>query len=145
MTHASFHLPLATRSAPQAREHLRNVMGTWADEQTRDDAELLLTELVANAVLHARTSMEIHLTLERGTLRAEVTDGSPLAPLSRQADEHGGRGVFLLNALASSWGVLGHPGRGKTVWFELVESARLVGAGTSSGPLQPGPRRLESN
>jgi Histidine kinase-, DNA gyrase B-, and HSP90-like ATPase. len=101
-------------------------MGAWADEQTRDDAQLLLTELVANGALHARSSMEIHLTVDQDLLRAEVSDGSPLAPLAREADEFGGRGVLILNALASRWGVLGHPGDGKTVWFELADSAALA-------------------
>jgi hypothetical protein len=101
-------------------------MGTWADEATREDAELLLTELVANGVLHARSSMEINLTVERHRLRAEVRDASPLALLAREADDNGGRGVLILDALASSWGVVGHPGAGKTVWFELAHSAALA-------------------
>jgi serine/threonine-protein kinase RsbW len=101
-------------------------MGTWADEATREDAELLLTELVANGVLHARSSMEINLTVERHRLRAEVRDASPLALLAREADDYGGRGVLILDALASSWGVVGHSGAGKTVWFELAHSAALA-------------------
>jgi hypothetical protein len=52
--------------------------------------------------------------------------------------------MLLLNALASSWGVLGHPGAGKTVWFELADSA-LLPLPAASGPLEPGPRLLESN
>jgi hypothetical protein len=70
--------------------------------------------------------MQIHVTVEPDLLRAEVSDGCPLAPLPREADEYGGRGVLILNALASSWGVLGHPGAGKTVWFELADSAPLT-------------------
>ena len=144
MTEASFQLPPATRSAPRARKRLRTVMGAWADEATRDEAELLLTELIANGVRHAQSTMQIHLTVEHNRLRAEVRDDSPLAPQLREADEHGGRGMLLLNALASSWGVLGHPGAGKTVWFELADSALLPPPG-ASGPLEPSPRLLESN
>jgi anti-sigma regulatory factor (Ser/Thr protein kinase) len=126
VTQLSFVVPPAAQSAPGARTQLRTVLGTWADEQTRDDAALLLTELVANAVIHARTSMKITLTVDQYLLRAEVRDASPFAPLHREADEYGGRGVLILNALASNWGVVGHPGEGKTVWFELTSSS--VGA-----------------
>lgn len=122
MVHSSFTVPAVAQSAPRARQRLRELVGDWADEPTRDDAALLLTELVANGVFHARSSMRINLTLEHDLLRAEVRDASPFAPMQRDADEFGGRGVLILNSLASSWGVLGHPGEGKTVWFELVNS-----------------------
>ena len=102
--------------------------GGWADQGTRDDAALLLTELVANGVIHARSAMKIDLTVERDLLRAEVRDSSPFAPMHRDADEYGGRGVLILNSLASSWGVFGHPGEGKTVWFELKDCRRPPGA-----------------
>jgi anti-sigma regulatory factor (Ser/Thr protein kinase) len=121
----SFHLPPAKSSAPRAREALRVVLGTWADQEARDDAALLLTELVANGVIHARSAMEIRLTLEHDVLRAEVRDASPINPLLRDADELGGRGVLILDALASRWGVLEHLGAGKTVWFELGAPSRV--------------------
>jgi hypothetical protein len=125
VTHASFALPPARASAPRARERLRLAMGAWANENKRDEAELLLTELVANGVVHARSALEIDLTVEPDLLRAEVRDASAAPLLARDPDEYGGRGVLILNALASSWGVLGHPD-GKTVWFEL--------AGTTPSP-----------
>jgi serine/threonine-protein kinase RsbW len=138
----TFQLPLATRSALRARRRLRTAMGAWADEARRCDAELLLTELVTNGVLHARSAMEINLTVEQNRLRAEVRDGSPVQPHLRKADEYGGRGVLILEALASRWGVLGHPGAGKTVWFELADSAARSDATT---PVEPRPGLLESN
>jgi serine/threonine-protein kinase RsbW len=125
VTEASFHLPPDKRSAPRARAALRIVLGAWADQETRADAALLLTELVANGVIHARSALEIHLRVEHDVLRAEVRDASPVNPLLRDADELGGRGVLILNALASSWGVLEHPGAGKTVWFELGVPSRV--------------------
>jgi serine/threonine-protein kinase RsbW len=117
---ATFTLLPVARSSVSARETLRLVLGSWADEGIRADAALLLTELVANCVRHARSPMQIQLTVESDLLRAEVRDSSTLNPLPREPDEHGGRGVLILNALASRWGVLGHPGTGKTVWFELA-------------------------
>jgi hypothetical protein len=98
-------------------------MGSWADECTRDDAQLLLTEVVSNGVKHAESPMSVELNMEHDMLRAEVSDDSPREPMRRVADEFGGRGVQILDALASRWGVLGHPGDGKTVWFELAGSA----------------------
>jgi anti-sigma regulatory factor (Ser/Thr protein kinase) len=122
VTTASFSLLPVARSSVSARETLRTVLGSWADEGIRDDAALLLTELVANCVRHARSPMQIRLTVEHDVLRAEVRDGSALNPHPREPDEQGGRGVLILDALASRWGVLGHPGAGKTVWFELAGS-----------------------
>jgi serine/threonine-protein kinase RsbW len=120
VTTASFTLLPVALSSASARETLRTVLGSWADEGVRADAALLLTELVANSVRHARSSMQIRLTVEHDLLRAEVRDGSAVNPLPREPDEHGGRGVLILDALASRWGVFGHPGAGKTVWFELA-------------------------
>ena len=120
MTTASFSLLPVALSSVSARATLRTVLGDWADDGIRADAALLLTEVVANCVRHARSPMQIRLTVEHDLLRAEVRDGSALNPLPREPDEHGGRGVLILDALASRWGVFGHPGAGKTVWFELA-------------------------
>jgi len=62
-------------------------MGDWGDEAVRDDALLLLTEVVANGVSHAGSAMRVRLSVTRELLRAEVSDDSPLAPHRRVADE----------------------------------------------------------
>jgi serine/threonine-protein kinase RsbW len=126
VTTASFTLLPVALSSVSARATLRSVLGDWADDGIRADAALLLTELVANCVRHARSPMQIRLTVEHDLLRAEVRDGSALNPLPREPDEHGGRGVLILDALASRWGVFGHPGAGKTVWFELAGCGRAA-------------------
>jgi serine/threonine-protein kinase RsbW len=128
VTQLSFTLPPAAPSAAQARERLRNVMGAWADEDTRDDAQLLLTEVVANGVIHARSTLGIQLTVEHNLLRAEVSDDCPQTPILRQPDDTGGRGLLILSRVASRWGVLRHPGDGKTVWFELADATHLAGS-----------------
>ena len=130
MTTASFSLLPVAVSSVSARATLRTVLGDWADDGIRADAALLLTELVANCVRHARSPMQIRLTVEHDLLRAEVRDGSALNPLPREPDEHGGRGVLILDAVASRWGVFGHPGAGKTVWFELA------GCGLAASPFR---------
>jgi anti-sigma regulatory factor (Ser/Thr protein kinase) len=122
VTTASFVLPPVSQSSSSARVALRGILGAWADEETRADAALLLTELVANGVRHARSPMQVQLTVEQDVLRAEVRDSSPRNPVPRDPDEYGGRGVLILDALATSWGVQGHPGSGKTVWFELARA-----------------------
>jgi anti-sigma regulatory factor (Ser/Thr protein kinase) len=127
VTTASFVLPPVSHSSASARVALRGILGTWADEDIRADAALLLTELVANGVRHARSPMEVLLTMEHDVLRAEVRDSSPRNPVPRDPDEYGGRGVLILDALATSWGVQGHPGAGKTVWFELAGARTPVG------------------
>ena len=132
MPNLSLKLPPAAFSAPRARDALRSLMGTWGDEPTRDDALLLLTELVANGVVHAKSALVVRLTVGHDRLRAEVRDESTVSPMLRIADEFGGRGVLILNALASSWGVLPHPGSGKTVWFELAVQRSASPAATAA-------------
>jgi len=128
VTTVTFTLAPDAQSSAAAREALRGVMGAWADEEIRADAALLLTELVANGVRHARSPMAVALTVEPDLLRVEVRDSSPYFPVPRDPDEHGGRDVLILDALATTWGVLRHPGAGKTVWFELGRSSALVPA-----------------
>ena len=71
MATATFTLAPDPRSSASARDALRGIMGAWADEEIRADAALLLTELVANVVRHARSPMAVRLTLEHDVLRAE--------------------------------------------------------------------------
>lgn len=84
-----------------------------------------MTELVTNAVLHAGTDVRVALRRDEDTLRVEVADGSAAAPARRRYadDAQTGRGLLLLDALATSWGVDPLPaGEGKVVWFEVDAS-----------------------
>ncbi len=85
-----------------------------------EEAVLLTSELVTNAVLHASTVVEVAITIDDQRLRVEVYDDSPLLPVVRPLTPGatGGRGMPLVDALAHSWGVTPSPA-GKTVWFEL--------------------------
>ncbi len=93
-----------------------------------DDAGLLVSELAANAVLHARTPFAVHLrpTLEGG-VRVEVEDGSPLPPVLTPASTRAisGRGLDLVASMAARWGSHPSAGGGKVVWFE-VEAGSAV-------------------
>lgn len=89
-----------------------------------DEALLVVTELVTNAVVHAGTTVELRLDTTGPGLRGEVLDQGggvlPLLPGTPACDDNreGGRGLFLLDALATSWGTT-HAGSAKSVWFLL--------------------------
>ncbi|MBK5307199.1 MAG: SpoIIE family protein phosphatase [Frankiaceae bacterium] len=115
-------LPPSGRSAAAARRTVEQALENANLGGLLDEALLLVTELVTNAIVHAGTDIELRIiTSERG-LRVEVVDRSPGSlPVIRPAPaetREGGRGVFLLDALATEWGTR-HFGEGKSVWFEL--------------------------
>lgn len=88
-----------------------------------ETAELLVSELVTNAFLHARGGIGLRISRRDGSLRVAVNDLSSrlvhLVPAA-QPDDESGRGLFLLDALATSWGSEPQTSQaGKTVWFEL--------------------------
>ncbi len=82
---------------------------------------MCVSELAANAVDHTDEGFEVALFDGDGTIRVAVTDGEDhrplLRPLHPEADR--GRGMLIVDALATRWGVDRATGRGKTVWFEL--------------------------
>ncbi len=86
-----------------------------------DDVRLIVTELAANAVVHARSPFSVSLSDRGSTVRIRVGDQSPVAPTLRDASRtrSSGRGLRLISALATRWGVDYTPG-GKVVWVELA-------------------------
>ena len=91
-------------------------------------ASLLLSELVTNSIVHARTDIEVRLIADDHMVRAEVSDGNPTVPSTRRAHELAGtgRGLQLIEQLSTRWGVSASDG-GKTVWFELALAAHATG------------------
>lgn len=86
---------------------------------------LLTSELVSNALLHARTQVDLLLVMAASALRVEVHDSSRRQPQLRAAappDATTGRGLLMVDALAERWGIDG-TADGKTVWFELPVNA----------------------
>jgi signal transduction histidine kinase len=83
-------------------------------------AELLVSELVTNAILHARTPIHVTVDTRGDTARIGVADESALSPRvrSHSVDSGTGRGLLLVERLASAWGVESE-NSGKVVWFEL--------------------------
>ncbi len=99
----------------------RFVSGVVTDPEVREVAVLLVSELTTNAVRHAMgDSFEVRVRLD-GVVRVEVTDESDVLPERIPPSEEGagGRGLLLVNAFASDWGVESQPS-GKTIWFELA-------------------------
>lgn len=84
------------------------------------DAALVVTELAANAVVHAGSSFSVSLTLRNSTLRIDVADGGPIAPgpACQEWAPSQGHGLGLIDALCTRWGT-DATADGKVVWGEL--------------------------
>ncbi|MFD6193701.1 ATP-binding protein [Streptomyces olivaceus] len=117
------------RGARLARRLAAHQLDTWGvthGTSASDAALLIVAELSANAVLHGRVpgrdfALRLVHTPAAGLLRVEVSDTHPALParLLPPADADGGRGLLLVETLASRWGVTERTGPGKTVWAEL--------------------------
>jgi anti-sigma regulatory factor (Ser/Thr protein kinase) len=128
--HCESQLP-ATKTAPQlVRAFLRSTLETWKLDGFGDITELLASELVSNVVVHVGHPMTIRIARRPDGIRVEVQDSSQQLPVLETPDptsEHG-RGVFLVDALASDWGTDVHPEDGKTIWFELDTTTATIEA-----------------
>ena len=115
-------LDATPRSVPAARRWLRDALGPVPDVDV-DIACLLLSELVTNALLHARTAMTVRLVDEGQQLRIEVVDQAVVATTARAAfaamNGERGRGLAIVSMLAGDWGVDVDAGSGHTVWLTL--------------------------
>lgn len=120
---AQLHLELipVPGSAPRARAALRDTVRDSAYADRLDDAEMALSELVTNAVLHARDTFAVVVVLDSTALRVSVQDPCPVSPSFSMLDPTAvtGRGLMLVSAVADRWGVDPAAGGGKTVWFEM--------------------------
>lgn len=123
-------LPADPVSVGQARRFARRALDEWGLADLVDTVVLLTSELATNAVLHARTTFAVVLSLSAGHLRVDVLDGSGTAPRVRQPSPTAatGRGVGMVAALADQWGATG-PGElqgfAKGVFFTLA-TARVT-------------------
>ncbi|MFE0253722.1 SpoIIE family protein phosphatase [Streptomyces sp. NPDC059010] len=103
----------------RARRLARRALSRWGMEELTDSVELLVSEVVTNAVRYASRPVTLRL-LRTDVLRCEVGDDVPQLPRLRQAraTDEGGRGLYLVNRLARRWGAT-RLSTGKVVWFEL--------------------------
>lgn len=116
----SVDLPPEPASATRARALARERFGTSYSRDTLDTIALLVTELVTNAILHARTTLQLTLETRPGLVRICVEDESNDQPTLQHyaSDAVTGRGLALVEQLASSWGVELTP-TGKLVWCHV--------------------------
>jgi two-component sensor histidine kinase len=87
-----------------------------------DDAVLLVSELVTNAVLHGAPPITVHIECDGGReLLVSVADEDPRSPVLRDGGPgaESGRGIRLVDVVSDRWGVVNHPDDGKRVWFRL--------------------------
>ncbi len=119
---ASIDLAPTAPSITAARHVVLELLRVWGTPQDRDDAALLVTELVANVVDHVggEASLTLELTSSEGWLRIAVRDGSSVRPVVQELSQERprGRGLRMVRAIADRWGSEDHQG-GKRVWFEL--------------------------
>ena len=124
--------PLALDPAGQAvsaaRRYVRECLDALDAEELSESAELGVSELVTNAILHGRTAFTISVRqTPSGPVRVEVADGSPIPPQQRRVNVFAttGRGLRLVASVSSAWGMEARSdgGVGKTVWFEPAETS----------------------
>ncbi len=113
------------RSVRSARALLRETLRDWDLDALTEVAELLVSELATNAVLHAGSDFVVEAGFHGGVLRVGVADVSASGPRRRDAPVTAGtgRGLALVAVLATAWGTdPATPPWAKTVWFELALS-----------------------
>ncbi|MFI1289929.1 SpoIIE family protein phosphatase [Streptomyces sp. NPDC020792] len=131
------------RSVATARSFVRDTLQGWGFGDIVDDAVVLTSELVTNAVVHAGTAADVLCLRSDDGVRIEVSDRYPERELPVQSsainmgspDREGGRGLQLCAALAGCWGVEYTPTH-KKVWFQLDLPERPVGT-RAAGPCLP--------
>ncbi|WNO76647.1 ATP-binding protein [Streptomyces sp. AM8-1-1] len=117
-----------------AREELAKTLAAWGMAEVEDAALVVLSELVTNAVIHARVSpgreIETRFQLAGADLRIEVHDSSDVRPRSQDpsSESERGRGLSLVSALADQWGISERDGVGKSVWALIAYRHRSASA-----------------
>lgn len=113
-----------------ARRFVQKTLRGWEAPFAADDVALMVSELVTNAVVHARSHSQLLFHLDRSVLRVEVHDwgGGVLVRRDPTPTQPGGRGLLIVQSLSQRWGTQSHEG-GKVVWFEI--DAAMVASATS--------------
>jgi anti-sigma regulatory factor (Ser/Thr protein kinase) len=108
--------PRAVQSPALARHFVADTLGSWGMASLVDDAILLVSELAANAVLHATSDFTVGLSRSDAGVRLHVGDASSAVPVARhpRVTDIGGRGLLLMGELAEA------------VWYELVDGGKVV-------------------
>lgn len=120
----TYALPEGPSALPVARQLVATACARNRFDAISADAQLVVSELVTNAVVHAGVALELRLTFG-DTLRLEVVDPATATPQPRSAEptDTSGRGLAVVAALSVAWGITPHPA-GQVVWAELSDPAR---------------------
>ena len=116
-------LPAEPASPRRARELVSSAAETWGRPDLGRAAGLCATELVTNVIVHTQcTGCRLVVSYENEELRIEVHDDSPELPERRNgsAERDHGRGLQIVDAVASEWGIAEEPQPGKSVWVRLT-------------------------
>ena len=129
-------LPPEATSAGEARRLLRDALSGVDFDDSMDAAQVAVSEIVTNALVHAGTPMRFRVLLGSPGLRVELGDGSPHLPHRRDYSEVAstGRGLHVVGEVVDSWGAYASGG-GKVVWFEIAEGEdEYAGESEASDP-----------
>nr|WP_236677665.1 SpoIIE family protein phosphatase [Streptomyces actinomycinicus] len=115
---ATWDVPFDVTAVPRVRNEVSRRLADWQLEEAAFATELILSELLTNALRYGAPPVRVRLLLGR-TLVCEVSDGSSTSPRLRRAatTDEGGRGLFLVSQFADMWGVR-YASRGKVIWAE---------------------------
>jgi histidine kinase-like protein len=113
-----------TDAPSRARHFVASTIAPWTTTGDCETAVLLVSELVTNAVVHARTAVEVEVRVHGSILHVEVRDRRPNCPvvLADASAEHG-RGLQILDGFATAWGTVQQEDA-KAVWFDLSLARR---------------------
>jgi MEDS: MEthanogen/methylotroph, DcmR Sensory domain/Histidine kinase-like ATPase domain len=117
-------------AVPVARRFVADALGGWGRLALIESTELVVSEMVSNAVRHGGRRFVVAMSCRSDDVRVAVTDLSPQVPTPRPEDPEvatDGRGMHLIAALSRRWGTEVHA-PGKTVWAEIAEPAPELGA-----------------
>lgn len=119
---ASITLAAEPRQVAAGRAFIRDICASWGCPQLAEQAALVVSELVTNAIVHAHSACEVRASRTASTLRIEVLDGGGGDPNPRlpTLDAESGRGLLLVSALSAAWGVDAVDEGRKRVWAELL-------------------------
>ncbi|MBL1116459.1 SpoIIE family protein phosphatase [Streptomyces sp. 110] len=116
---AGWDVPSTPAAVSRVRDNVAHQLATWGLDQAAFTTELIVSELVTNAIRYGTQPIRIRLLYDHDTLVCEVTDSSSTSPHLRRAatTDEGGRGLFLVAQFAQRWGTR-YTARGKIIWAE---------------------------
>lgn len=128
------HAPPEPAVVSTVRHSVVSALPDVCDDQS-SEAETIVAELVANAVEHAETALEVRVLRRGGSLRIEVDDDGRGWPVLRDPEPlaERGRGLFIVDHLSERWGIDRHARDGKTIWAEMSCSRDPVDGGSTAG------------